>query len=208
MAGQSKASMRKKLRSAFAHKKLADSFIDQLYSTQTAWNSALVKLNADSAGALDVNYASTKGLKSTWDTDAILTGQSRQSAKKLMRSTLAHRKLADELCDALTEIQTAYTAILTKLDAEAGTLNDTNYASLLALAPLDVEDAALPAQHGASVRKSLRSALANKQVADYIVDSLLGLQTSMNSALDLLDAGTVTGVMAALKVSTTSPDAE
>jgi hypothetical protein len=58
------------------------------------------------------------------------------------------------------------------------------------------------------MRKSLKSALANKQVADYIVDSLLGLQNSINSALDLLDAGTVTGVMTALQVSTTSPDAE
>ncbi len=349
MAGQNKASMRRKLRSALAHKRLADELLAQIAATQTSWNAALAKLDADTGGqiaavaatalldltaditltsvaagaarntttltleveaaaanptdtiladftgtaaaivvtitpndgtnnaatpvdlttaelrelittgavvgktvtitdagslrtlqtatgggataladagegdgvvatfsggvnvtatGLDTNYAATQALTTSWDPDASLPGQHKASARNTLRSALAHRRMADELADALAEFQAAYSALLVKLDAEAGTLSDGNYESTLGVAAIDPEDASLPAQHKAKMRRSLRAALANTSLADSILDAIAGMQASLNSALAALDDADILGNMAALQVAVIDPDAE
>ena len=208
MAGQNKASMRKKLRSALAHKKAADEFLDSLKDSQTKWNSAMDKLQADTPGALDVNYFSTQKISDIYQADGVNhDGQHKASLRATMRSALAHRKLADELCDALEEFATAHNALMTKLDAEAGVLNDVNYASLLTVTKIDRDGKGSDAQHHASLRKSLRSALANESLADSIMDAMWTLQSSLNSELALLDTGAVAG-SSSRKVTAIDPDAE
>jgi hypothetical protein len=208
MAGQNKASMRSKLRSALAHKKAADEFLDSLKDSQSKWNSAMDKLQADNPAALDVDYFSTKKISDVYEADGENSGsQHKASLRNTMRSALAHRKLADELCDALEEFQTAHNALMVKLDAEAGVLDDTDYASLLSVSPIDADGKGSDAQHHASLRKSLRSALANKSLADSIMDAMSGLQSALNSELALLDTGAVAG-SSSRKVSVIDPDAE
>jgi hypothetical protein len=206
MASQNKATMRKKLRSALAHKKAADTLLDSILSTQSKWNSAMDKLQADSPVALDVNYLTTQGITPLYEADGVNLGsQHKASLRATMRSALAHRKLADELCDALEEFQTAHNALMAKLDAEAGTLASVDFLSSLGVQVLDADAEGSEAQHKASLRKSLRSALADKELADSIMDALSGLQAALNSELALLDTSVVTG-SSGNKVSVIDPD--
>jgi hypothetical protein len=43
-------------------------------------------------------------------------------------------------------------------------------------------------------------------LADQIIDAVIGAQAAFNAALVLLDAGTITGVMAPLEVSVLDPE--
>ena len=208
MASQNKASMRKKLRSALAHKKAADKLLDSILDSQTKWNSAMDKLQADNPASLDVNYASTRSIADMFEADGEGSGaQHKASLRDSLHSALAHRHLADELCDALEEFQTAHNALMVKLDAEAGTLDDVTYASLLSVTPIDRDGEGSGAQHKASLRKSLRSAVANKSLADSMLDAIWELQTALNSELALLDTSVVAG-SSSRKVSVIDPDAE
>lgn len=209
MAGQNKASMRKKLRSALAHKRLADELLDSILDSQTKWNSAMDKLQADNPASLDVNYYSTKKISDVFEADGENMGsQHKASLRDSLRSALAHRKLADEICDGIEEFQVAFNAMLVKLDAEAGTLNDTDYLSLLRVSIMDQNAEGSGAQHKASLRDSLRSALANHSVADAIVNAIEELQASLNSELALLDTGVVNGSSSRKVQEIISPDAE
>lgn len=209
MAGQNKASMRKKLRSALAHKKLADELLDSIADSQAKWNSTMDKLQADNPASLDTNYASTQSVTDVFEADGENMGaQHKASLRDSLRSALAHRKLADEICDSLEEFQVAFNAMLVKLDAEAGTLNDTDYLSLLQVAQMDALAEGSDAQHKASLRDSLRSALANKSLADVIVNAIEELQSSLNSELALLDSGAVAGSSGNKVLELIDPDAE
>jgi hypothetical protein len=209
MAGQNKASMRKKLRSALAHKKLADELLDSILDSQTKWNSAMDKLQADNPASLDVNYASTQSVTDVFEADGENHGsQHKASLRASLRSALAHRQLADEICDSLEEWQTAFNAMLVKLDTEAGTLNDINYYSSLGVQQLDQHAESEGVQHKASLRTSLRSALANASLADAILNALEELQSALNAELVLLDSGVVAGSAGNKVVEIISPDAE
>ena len=158
---------------------------------------------------LDVNYVSSGAITTLFQADEDKAGdQYKSTMRKVIQSALAHRKLANELLDSMEEIQVAYNALLTKLDAEAGTLNDANYVSTLAVTPIDADGIGSAAQHKATLRKSLRSALAHAALADSIIDAISDIQNSFNDALALIDAGTINGAMAVLKVVVLTPDVE
>ena len=165
----------------------------------------------NSVAGMDVNYVSTKKIAAAdlLDADADPVGdQYKSTMRKAVQSALAHRRLANELLDGMEEVQVAYNAMLVKLDAEAGALNDGNYASLLSVAVIDTDGAGISAQHKASLRRSLRSALAHTSAADELIDALAAVQTALNSTLVALDTGTINGTMAALKVTVLDPDSE
>jgi hypothetical protein len=204
---QHKQSYRKSLRSALAHRKLADEILDNLKLGQDTLNSVLDKLDLDDAATLDADYEATLAISSIFESDDEgLDAQHKQSLRKSLRSALAHRKLADEMMDALEELHVAINALLVKLDAEGGILNDTDYAALLALDILDAEASLSDAQHKASVKKSLRSALAHKKLADALLSSIRAVQDAFNASLAQLDAGNVNGAHAALKIESIDPD--
>lgn len=199
--GANKASMRTKLRSALAHKSSADALLDGLVLTQERMNALLEKMDADDEADVDVDYEDTLVIESVFESDeAKLPAQNKASMRKVLRSALAHRKLADEICDAMEEIQVAYNALLVKLDAEAGALASTDFESELAVSVIDADAEGTGAQHKSSLRNSLRSALANAKLADDIIDAIAGAQEAFNASLVLLDAGTMAGVMADLEV--------
>jgi hypothetical protein len=207
MAGQNKASMRTKLRSALAHKKAADKLLDSIADSQSKWNALLDKLQADNPASLDTDYYATSKIVDVFEADGAGTSaQHKASLRSVMRSAFAHRKLADELCDALEEFQAAHNALCAKLDAEAGTLNDINYASALSVVLIDADGEGSDAQHKASLRKSLISTLTNESLANSIMDSMLALQAALNSELALLDTSVVAG-SSTRKVSVIQPDA-
>ena len=151
------------------------------------------------------------GISDLFDADAEgEDAQHKASLRKSLRSALAHKKLADEICDSIEEMQAAMNALEAKLDAEAGTLNDTDYASSLGLSVLDgdIDAEGEDAQHKASLRRSLRSAMANRRAADQILDALIAMQEAFNASMDELDAGNVNGAHAGFAVDELDPDAE
>ena len=206
---QNRATLRRKTEVAFAHKRLANEILDSIADTQAKFNSAMDKLNADTAGALDTNYAATESITDLFEADDEKAGaQHKATLRKSLRSALAHKKLADEIADAMEEMQAAHNAAMAKLDAQAGTLTDTNFAALLGLDVIDADAEGDEAQHKASFRKSLRSAMANRRAADQIMDAITSMQSSFNDSMAALDAGSVAGAHAGFKVDVLDPDAE
>jgi hypothetical protein len=204
---QHRATLRRSLQSALAHKRLANEILDSLADSQTQLNAALDKLDADTAGALDTDYEAALAITDVFEADGTGTGaQHRASLRASLQSALAHRRLADEICDAMEELQVAHNALMVKLDAQAGTLTETDFASTLGVEAL-TPDSTLAGQHKAPVRTTLRSALAHERLADEILDGIAAAQSALNASLALLDAGTVAGAHAALKVDVIDPDA-
>ena len=193
MAGQNKATVRTKLRSALAHKRAADTLLTAIVGTQNAWNAIIAKLATDTPGALDTNYAATKSITSLFDADAASKAQHKQTLRKTVRSALANRMAADEICDALEEVQVAINALLVKLDAEAGVLNDTDYVDLLAVAPMVLTDRLTDGQHHSTLFNTVKSGLANEPLANDVLGALRALQLALNSQLALLDTSLLTG---------------
>lgn len=208
MSSQHKASRRKSLHSAMSHRRLANEILDSIADAQAKWNATMDKLDADTAGSLDTDYEASGKITDVFEADGEGEGaQHKQSLRKSMRSALSHKKLADELVDAMEEQQTAYNAMLVKLDAQSGTLSDTDWVSTLGLDPIDSDGEGHDAQHKQSLRKSLRSALSHKRLANEIMDAISGLQESMNGSLAVLDGGVTNGEHATFKVSELDPDA-
>jgi hypothetical protein len=97
--------------------------------------------------------------------------------------------------------------MLAKLDAEGGTLTDTNWELDGAVEPTDADAPFGSSQHKASLRQILRSALANKKLADVILSAITGLQGAINGSLIQRDLGNVNGAHAVFKVTVMEPDA-
>ena len=202
---QNKATKRTALRSAVAHRKLADTMLDNIKLAQTQLNAALAKLDADTSAALDTDYA-TLAIPSAFDADAPVFGQHKQSARKTLRSALKHKRAADEIVDTLEETQLALNALLLKLDAQGGTLADTDFEATLGLTPLDL-DAPTFGQHKQSLRKTVISGFARTNLANDVLEALLGLQNSLVASAKQLDLGNVAGAHASLQVDVLDPDA-
>ena len=203
---QHKATRRRSMQSALAHRKAADKLLDALYDLQKKWNAAMDKLDADTSAALDTDYASLHKISELFESDeALKSGPHKRTLRQTMRAALSHRRLADEICDALEELHVTHNAFLAKLDAQGGTLTDTDWASTLGIVELK-PDSKSSAAHKATLRQSLRAALAHRRLADEILDALLDIQKKMNASMAALDAGSVNGAHAANKVSEIDPD--
>jgi len=208
MAGltTNKQSRLKKLQSALANKKLASEYANKLFAAQNTYNAILAKLNLDTPAALDTDFVATLAITSLFDPDAPASpSQNKNTYRQSMVAALHHRTLANEMCDSLEEMQVAMNALLAKLDAEAGVLAATDFASTLSVAVLNPGDDTMPAQNKSTARNIMRSALADAKLADELIDAVSDMQAGFNDALALLDAGTITGVMAALEVTPFDP---
>jgi uncharacterized protein with von Willebrand factor type A (vWA) domain len=190
-----------------AHRRLADEILDSIADTQEKFNATMDKLDADTAAALDTDYESTGAITDIFEADDEGTdAQHKRTLRETMRSAFSHKKLADEVADAMEEMQTAYNAMLVKLDAEGGTLNDTDYESSLAVTTIDSDGEGSEAQHKRSLRATMRSALSHRSLADDIMDAISGVQDAMRDSLAALDAGSVNGAHAGFKVTVLDAD--
>jgi hypothetical protein len=204
---QSKASLRRALRSALTHKAAADILIDSVKNAQTKINAALDKLDADSEVALDTNYAATCAIAAPLNADAAIAEQDRSSLRRIMRSKLKSKKAADTLVDAIAALHSKFNSMLAKLDAEAGTLNDVNYVSTLAVSVLAPNaPTAAPTANKASLRRKMEVAMSHRKLANSLLDGVVAAENALNAALAKLDAGTINGQMASLKVSVIDPE--
>ena len=207
---QHKASLRKSFQKAIRHKNLANKILEDVLGVQTQLNLALDKIDADNTASMDVDYSGLAVTASEYD--APYNAQNKADMRKILISALSHKKLANEIIDSVEELQVAFNQLLAKIDAEAGTLNDTNYASLLSVEVIDSYSAGSEAQHKAPFRKSLQKAVAHKKLANELLDAVSGAQEAFNNALAQLDidaagaTGALTGLYTRFKVTAISPD--
>ena len=133
--------------------------------------------------------------------------QHKTPLNKSLRSALAHKKLADKILNSIADSQVKWNAVMDKLNADDAVALDTNYSINSIAITFDSDGKGSEAQHKASFRKSLRSALAHRKLADEIVDALSSLQDSMRSSFAALDGGNVNGAHANFKVEELDPNA-
>jgi len=113
----------------------------------------------------------------------------KQSIRKTMQKALAHKGLANLLLEALVDLQSQMNQCLTKLDADNAASLDVDYNTLEIVSnSIDGDESGLNAGHKATWRRSLRSVLKHKGIADEILDSIEELQTAFNLCLAKLDA--------------------
>lgn len=206
---QHKATRRKSLRSAVCHRRLADELLDSLADTQSKFNSLMAQLDANPKASGNT-AAAANAITDIFEADDEGTdAQHKASLRKSLRSALSHKRLADEICDAMEEMATAQNALVTKLDTDldAGAYSDTDYEATLALSVLDPDAEGEEAQHKASLRKSLRSALSHRRLADEIIDAIAEVQSQYNAALAILDTAYAAGAFADVSATELDPDA-
>jgi len=186
---QHKASDRRSLRSALRHKRAADTLLDGLSELETNTAGAAAKVAADTNTTWDTDY---EALWAASETDWDLKGEEAQhkaSLRKVMINSLAHKRLANEMVDAIEEAQISLNAVLAQMDADAGTLSiDSVYEAYRIADVIDADAKGEEAQHKASLRQSLRKALSHKSLADQIIDDLIAAQEAVNSLIDDIQA--------------------
>jgi len=205
---QHKATKRQSLRSALCHRRLANELLDSIADSQAKWNLTMAKLDADTDGAIATDYASSNPIIDVFDPDHEgEEAQHKRTLRQTLRSALSHRRLADEIADALEEQQVAYNLFLAKLDADSATA-DGDYESTANITPLDPDHEGEEAQHKRSFRESLRSALCHRRLADEIIDAITDLQNQMNTSFADIDAnaGAVNGRHSGFTVTELEPD--
>ncbi len=116
---QNKADMRKILINALSHKKLANEIVDSIEELQVAFNQLLAKIDAEGGTLTSVNFASTLGLVAIDSDAAGSEAQHKAPFRKSLQKAVAHKKLANELLDAVSGAQEAFNSALAQLDIDA-----------------------------------------------------------------------------------------
>ena len=186
---QHKASDRRSLRSALRHKRAADTLLDAITQLDTNTAGAAAKVAADTNLSWDTDYEALWGVTETdWDATGS-EAQHKAPIRKVLQNALAHRRLANEIADALEEAEVSLNGVLAQMDADAGTLSaDPVYEAYRITDVIDADAEGSEAQHKASFRRSLRSALSHKELADSIIDDLVARQEAINSLIDDIQA--------------------
>jgi hypothetical protein len=202
-----RATLRRSLQSALKHRSAANELLDGIVRAQVAMNAMLDKLDADDTADLDEDYESSTAITHMFQADEpALPARHKATLRRTFTVALSHRSLANEVVDVMEEIQTAINATLVKLDAQEGELDDDDFEALLSVSVTDADSELLPAQHRASVRRSLTVALSHRRLARVIVDAIVEMQQNLNAALAQIDTGDIQGEMAQYKVETIEPD--
>lgn len=184
-----KSSNTRSLRSALRHKRAADTLLADLAELGTNITGAAAKVAADTNTTWDTDYVATWASAETdWDLEGT-ESQHKASLRKVMISSLSHKRLANEMVDAMEEAQVSLNVVLAQMDADSGTLSiDSVYEAFRITDVIDPDAEGTEAQHKASFRKSLQKALAHSTLADSLIDDLVAAQTAVNSLIDDIQA--------------------
>lgn len=184
---QHKASDLKTLESALRNKKAAAAVLNELSGLSSAIATAQAKIDADADLTWDTDYVATAGTD-LFDTDVVINAQYQRSLREVMINSLAHKALANKLCDALEEASVSMNAVLAQMDADGGTLSDDATYEAYRITDLVGAEEISGGQHKATDKQSLRSALSHKELADKIIADLKANQEAVNAMIDSIQA--------------------
>jgi len=186
---QHKQSLKRTLRSALKHKRAADAILDSIANLTVEIIVAKDKVAADTNTTWDTDY---EALASVSEVDFDKKGQEQHKAtlRQVLRSSLAHKKLADEIADSIEEAQVSFNAVLVKMDSGAGTLDpdDAVWGAFKILDKIENDKAGTDAQHKSPLRSSLEKAVSHKVLASFIVDGIFVIQSGINNLIDDISA--------------------
>lgn len=186
---QHKSSDRRSLRSALRHKRAADTVLDALSAMEANSAGAAAKVAADTNTTWDTNYVALWVVVETDFDEVGVESQHKASMRKVMINALSHKRLANEVVDAIEEAQVSMNAVLAQMDADAGTLSaDGVYEAYRVSDVIDPDAVGVESQHKATFRQSLRKALAHSGLADRVIDDLVAAQAAVNSLIDDIQA--------------------
>lgn len=200
---------RRAWRIALSHNTLADIALDGLVSIQSSINATIDKLNAAAPGTLPVDFSNGKiGVIADWGnfkpvnyespigrTSRVQQGHGhRQKLKWALLHALYDEEVSDKFVEVIDVLQQTHDDLCDKLDAQAGTLTDTDFESVLGVEILNA-DTSTPTRAKASFRTWMRSSLSSHQLANEFIDTIVKAEQVMNQILAQLDTGSITGVM-------------
>ena len=113
---------------------------------------------------------------------------SKRSLREILINSLAHKALANKVCDALEEASVSFNAVLAQMDADGGTLSDDATYEAYRITDLVGADEISGGQHKATDKQSMRSALSDKELADKIIADLKANQEAVNAMIDSIQA--------------------
>ena len=182
---QHKASDLKTLESALRNKKAAAALLDELADLKTAAATVQAKVDADADGTWDTDYVAQASL---FDTDTILEAQYKRSLREVLVNSLAHKKLANKVCDALEEASVSLAGVVAQMNADGGTLSDDATYEAYRITDLVGAEEVSGGQHKATDQQSMRSALSHKELADKIIADIKANQEAVNAIIDAVQA--------------------
>lgn len=211
---------RRAWRIAVAHNVIGDYTVDSLVKFQSKINEMIDALNGISDTAqMPTNFSDRKiGKIADWGSDfrptkyespvtRKKTGHGhRQTYMWAMLHALYDEHSTKRFFALIDKVQQTHDALCDKLDAQGGILADTDFASTLAIEPLD-ENAPTKSRSKASFKGWITSSLSSHQLADEFIDSIKGCEERLNAILEKLDAGTLEGEMPA-KLVVLDPEAK
>lgn len=168
---------------------------------------AVVTQGSAAVTTIDTDFVATCSIPAAniLNPDAVKDGQHRSTLRKTLQSALTHRQVANAYLDAVVTLQNAHNALMTKLDAEGGTLASTDFASTLSVVAYTAASVLAPAQDQQPLSRVLQVSLANNTLGQKMTSALVDTQASLNGALADLDAGSTLGA-AAREVSVIDPE--
>jgi hypothetical protein len=190
------AHLRRTLQAALSHKALANDLLDNVKSMQDSYNAIAAKVAADTAIALDTNYAATVGAISVIDLTKRYGEMYRAIFLPLFKKKIGRAVIANDISDAIKTLQQNMAALLIKLDAEAGTLASIDFASSLSVDVLDVDTPVTTGAYRTTPRKIINGRFANKRLAQGWIAAIIDTQVAFNALLAALDAKTLTAASA------------
>lgn len=215
------------LRAALSNKKLADDWLAAMAEAESSFIKMATELDSQSDGSIDTSAMSS--IVAPFDADEILepnasalsylnkSDSNQQPAskalnlsyRKYMRSAMSSKAIGDVMVDMIAAFHSSHNAAYANLDASQPNLVTGSFVSGLTIpADFDVDAPRTSGQDRVSLRKAMRSRLANKKLADMICDHLQALHGGMKDLMALLDADNTSGNSAALAASISVIDPE
>jgi len=189
-------------RRALSHNKLADKVLDGIISIQSSINSTMDKVEAATPTTLPTDFSSKKiGKIAEWG--KLLPGKisenptndyrghgHRQSLVWALLHALYSQEVTEEFVHLIDELQEAHDELCDKLDAQAGTLSDTDFTDEIGMQVLN-PDKKMPSRARATFKTWLISSLSSYNMTNDYIDSIMQCQKAINEMLEALDSGSV-----------------
>ena len=159
--------------------------LDVLEELTAKITSTTAKVTADTDATWDVDYVSTQGVTAV-DMDAKSIGQHKASLRKTLIDKMAHKRLGNEMADALEEGQVTLNLILAQMDADAGTLsNDATYEAFRIANPI-AGDSTGSGPSKVTLRQAMIKSFKHTEFGNSLTDELVAVHTGLNALIDLI----------------------